>query len=238
MRSTQCGFQPGGRLRPSRLLTSREGSRNQVSDLNHSQIANSPCRSIAPFWFRPESDARQPFSRVWIDVLSFAQMSNTDPAVELFFSGYEQANSSVEEIAACYADAFMFGGPAGVQCVKKEDFLKVIPRRKELFRAQGLLSSKISSVESSRLDRRYTLAKVIWNMCFDRGTSEPILMEIAASYILSQTQEGVQIAFQIDHQDLAERLHKPTRTAMASRTTRSRRRLECWPRRVTRPGVA
>lgn len=135
-------------------------------------------------------------------------MSNTDPAVELFFSDYEQANSTskIERIAACYADAFMFGGPAGVQCVTKENFLKVIPRRKEFVRAQGLLSSSVASVESSRLDGRYTLAKVIWNMCFDRGTSEPIRLEIAASYILSRTDEGLQIAFQIDHQDLAARL--------------------------------
>ena len=113
----------------------------------------------------------------------------------------------------CYADVFMFGGPEGVQCVKKEDFLKVIPRRKESFRSQGLLSSSVSSVESSRLDSKYTLAKVIWNMRFDRGTSEPILIEITASYILALSDDGLRIAFQIDHQDLSAQLQDlPART--------------------------
>jgi hypothetical protein len=84
--------------------------------------------------------------------------------------------------------------------------LKVIPRRKEFFQSQGLLSSSISSIKSSQLDERYTLAKVIWNMSFNRGTSEPIPIEVATSYILLQTDAVLQITFQIDHQDLAARL--------------------------------
>ena len=72
------------------------------------------------------------------------EMSNDNVEVNSFFSGYETANATfdVEKIAACYADIFMFGGPEGVQCVKKDDFLKVLPRRKEFFRSRGLVSSK------------------------------------------------------------------------------------------------
>ena len=55
-----------------------------------------------------------------------------------FFTGYEAANAvfDVEEIAACYAEVFMFGGPAGVQCVKKEDFLKFFPGVKSFLGAR------------------------------------------------------------------------------------------------------
>lgn len=109
------------------------------------------------------------------------------------------------QIAACYANLFMFGGPEGVQCVKKEDFLKVLPRRKDFFRSQGLVSSKIDSLEVSVLDSKYTLVRVIWNMAFDRGASEPIHRQNAASYILSRTHDRLEIVFQIDHQDLAKR---------------------------------
>jgi hypothetical protein len=75
------------------------------------------------------------------------RMSNENTGVKSFFTRYETANAifDVEQIADCYAEVFMFGGPEGVRCVKKEDFLKVLPRRKEFFRSRGLVSSSIDS---------------------------------------------------------------------------------------------
>src|SRR5690242_12850825 len=124
-------------------------------------------------------------------------MSNENSELKSFFTRYEAANAifDVEQIAACYAEVFLFGGPAGVQCVKKEDFVKVLPRRKEFFRSRGLVSSNIDSLEASTLDSKYTLAKVVWNMRFDRSGREPIQSQNAASYILSGTNEGFQIVF-------------------------------------------
>ena len=134
-------------------------------------------------------------------------MSNNNAEVKSFFSVYEAANAifDVEQIACCYADAFMFGGPEGVQYVKKEDFLKVLPRRKEFFRSLGLVSSKIHSLEETTLDSKYTLVRVVWNMQFERGATEPIDSQNAASYLLSKTDDRFQIVFQIDHQDLRKR---------------------------------
>lgn len=147
--------------------------------------------------------------RAW-NVLSFGEMIHENSEVQCFFTDYETANAKfdVERIAACYADVFMFGGPQGVQSVKKEDFLKILPRRKEFFRSLGLLSSNIVSLETSILDSKYTLVKVIWNMRLDRGASEPACSQNAASYVLSRTNDGFRIVFQIDHQDLAKRLQE------------------------------
>jgi hypothetical protein len=102
----------------------------------------------------------------------------------------------------------MFGGPDGVQCVKKEDFLKVLPRRKEFFRSQGLLSSHIDSLEASALDSKYTLVKVTWNMRFEGEAGESKYSKNAASYVLSRTDNHFRIIFQIDHQDLRKRVHE------------------------------
>src|SRR5262252_7714867 len=120
-------------------------------------------------------------------------MSNENTDVKSFFTRYEAANAifDLEQIAACYAEVFMFGGTESVRCVKKEDFLKVLPRRKEFFRSRGLVSSNIDSLEASTLDSRYTLVKVIWNMCFDRGAGKPIYSQNAASYILSRTRRSL-----------------------------------------------
>ena len=138
------------------------------------------------------------------------RMSNENTEVKSFFTRYEAANAifDVEQIAACYAEVFMFGGPGGVQCVKKEDFLKVLPRRKEFFRSRGLVSSNIDFLATSTLDSRYTLVKVVWNMRFDRSASEPIYSQNTASYILSRANDHFQIVFQIDHQDLTKRVEE------------------------------
>ena len=137
-------------------------------------------------------------------------MSNENVGVKCFFARFEAANAAfdVEQLAACYAEVFMFGGPAGVQCVKKEDFLKILPRRKEFFRSRGLVSSAIDSLEASMLDQKYILAKVVWNMRFDRGTSQPLHSQNASSYVLSLVDQGFQIVFQIDHQDLTKKLQE------------------------------
>ncbi len=90
-------------------------------------------------------------------------MSTVDSEVKSFFTGYGDGKRDIRraaQIAACYADIFMFGGPEGVQYVKEEDFLKVLPRRKEFFRSQGLVSSNIESLDVSALDSKYTLVRV------------------------------------------------------------------------------
>jgi hypothetical protein len=171
---------------------------------------NSHPRRRFSFLFAQSAIRKAPFFLSAEEGAIVRQMSNQNAEVKSFFTGYETANAifDIEEIAACYADVFMFGGPEGIQCVKKEDFLKVLPRRKEFFRSRGLVSSNIASLEASTLDSRYTLVKVIWNMRFDRGASEPILCQNAASYILSRTDGRSQIVFQIDHQDLGKRVQE------------------------------
>jgi ketosteroid isomerase-like protein len=134
-------------------------------------------------------------------------MNDLNAAVREFFDGYEKANADfdIQRIAACYADVFMFGGPGGVQAIKKEDFLRVLPRRKEFFRSVGLISSKIESLEVSNLDPKYVLAKVAWQMRFRRNTTESIDTQNAATYVLSAKDDRFEIVFQIDHQDLAKK---------------------------------
>ena len=123
---------------------------------------------------------------------------------EEFFRLYEQANRDfdVQLIARLYADTFMFGNPQGVQAIKKEDFVKVLPRRKEFMKTAGLLSSRVDSVQASTLDSKYVLVKTVWNMSF-RGThADEVTRKISATYVLSNIGESFEIVLQLDHQDL------------------------------------
>ena len=123
---------------------------------------------------------------------------------EEFFRLYEQANRDfdVQLIAKLYADTFMFGNPKGVQAVKKEDFVKVLPRRKEFMKTAGLLSSRVDSVQASTLDSKYVLVKTVWNMSFRGTNANEVALKISATYVLSNIGESFEIVLQLDHQDL------------------------------------
>jgi hypothetical protein len=128
----------------------------------------------------------------------------TTLTVEEFFRRYEQANKDfdVHLIAALYADTFMFGNPQGVQAIKKEDFVKVLPRRKDFMKAAGLLSSRVESVESSALDSKYTLVKTAWTMSLRVNDKDEVTRKTLATYLLSAIGDSFEIVFQLDHQDL------------------------------------
>src|SRR5581483_11536776 len=112
-----------------------------------------------------------------------------DQRVKEFFLKYEQANfrSDLDGIGSLYADTFMFGGPNGVQAVKKEDFLKVVPKMKAHFSSMGLSGTELQSVEASALDSKYILATVVWKMNLTAAFASRQL-KAPASYVLVRGQ--------------------------------------------------
>jgi ketosteroid isomerase-like protein len=131
------------------------------------------------------------------------------PDVKQFFARYEQANaaSDIPSLVALYADVFMFGGPGGCRSVKKDDFVKIIPRRKEQFALLGLSHSKVTLVEASELDSKYLIARTRWTMSFSKADSTQEI-ETAATYVLERAGELLTIVMQIDHQDLSAKLQE------------------------------
>jgi ketosteroid isomerase-like protein len=128
-----------------------------------------------------------------------------------FFVRYERANSTsdVSAIGDLYADTFMFGGPNGTQAVKKEDFLRVIPKMKAHYSSMGLAETQLQTVEATLLSSKYVLAKTAWRMTI-RNSSGDRHVEAFATYILMREQaDALSIVFQIDHQELASLLKDP-----------------------------
>ena len=126
--------------------------------------------------------------------------------VKKFLERLERANalSDLVTIAALYADVFMFAGVNGVQTVKKEDFLQVVPRMKAHYALTGLSETQLQTVESSTIDARYLLAKAGWRMTVRKLSGDRRRIHTIATYILERkAPETFSIVFQIDHQDLA-----------------------------------
>ena len=128
-----------------------------------------------------------------------------DRRVEELFLKYEKANSTsdVSEIGQLYADTFLFGGPNGAQAVKKEDFLKVVPKRKAYFSSMGLSETQLESVEVNPLDAKYLLAKVAWKMKLESSVGCRHLETFATYVLMRGNGDALSIVFQFDHQDLA-----------------------------------
>lgn len=126
-------------------------------------------------------------------------------AIEAFLKRYESAisKSDVPAIATLYADVFMFGGPHGVQSVTKDDFVRVVPKRRAWFSSVGLVDSKVSLIDANSLDSRYSLVKTTWTMTFEKTPGNKHLLQTSATYILEWREETAKIVFQIDHQDLS-----------------------------------
>ena len=121
-----------------------------------------------------------------------------------FFLQYERANSSsdISSSGDLYADTFMFGGPQGVQAVKKEDFLKVVPKMKSHLSSMGLVKTQLDTVETHPIDSKYLLVNVGWKITV-QNSSGCRRVDASATYVLFRGQdEELSIVFQIDHQDL------------------------------------
>lgn len=128
-----------------------------------------------------------------------------DPLVNAFFVKFEQANvaSDVTTIATLYGDSFLFAGPNGSQTVKKQDFLKVVPRMKAHYASLGLTETRLQSIESSAIDAKYLLAKVCWKMTLKTASGSEAV-DAFATYVLERKDgNALSVIVQIDHQDLA-----------------------------------
>jgi ketosteroid isomerase-like protein len=137
-------------------------------------------------------------------------VTEANKAIREFFEAYAKATKSLDLafLGSAYGDTFMFAGPGGVQAVKRDDFLKVIPKRGAFFKAAGLMTTEVRRLEEIRLDETHTMVRSYWSMRFEKGSGHPIIEEIAATYILRREQEAWRIVFQLDHQDLTKRVQE------------------------------
>jgi ketosteroid isomerase-like protein len=137
-------------------------------------------------------------------------MAEATKMIREFFDAYAKATGSLDLtfLGSAYGDTFLFVGPGGVQAVKRDDFLKVVPKRGAFFKAAGLVASEIRRLEETRLDENHTMVQAQWSLQFEKDPGRPIIDEIAATYVLRRQQGSWQIVFQLDHQDLAKRVQK------------------------------
>jgi ketosteroid isomerase-like protein len=133
--------------------------------------------------------------------------------VKDFLKRYEKANAYADWAAMgkLYGDTFLFGGANGVQVVRKDDFLRLVPRMKAHFASLGLSETQLQTVETSVINVKYLLAQAAWKMTVRHLAGDRTELDAFATYVLERQEGGrLSIVFQIDHQDLATVIGGPT----------------------------
>jgi hypothetical protein len=95
-----------------------------------------------------------------------------------------------------------------VRVVRKEDLLRALPRRRAYFQSVGSVTSKVRSLEEARLDDHHLLVKAHWDLRFEKGSGQSVVVETSATYILHRQGDRPRIVFQLDHQDLTKRIRE------------------------------
>ena len=137
-------------------------------------------------------------------------MQQASERVKAFFDQFESnlGGSDPAAIAAQYGESFMFAGPQGTQAVRRDDFVKVLPKRQGFFKSVGLRTSRVVALEEAGFDGRCVLVKAQWRMQFGSAAAPISDLDLFATYLLQQQPDGLRIVFQLDHDDLAKRVQE------------------------------
>lgn len=124
--------------------------------------------------------------------------------VDDFFERYvEGANTFAPELmASLYTPEFLAGEPSGVSGGRNDASLRdAFAQRKALFEKLGFRRAKVLKVDATPLDARYTMAKVQWQMTFEKEAGKPRDFVFFITYFLFDDGTGPRAAFWISHED-------------------------------------
>jgi len=131
-------------------------------------------------------------------------MNTITPLIQEFFADFERAGNSGDTAVSLsqFHDPYMHLGPDGMHIITREIFRAAIDKRKTFFASLGLKSTKMEVVEETALDDIYTLVKVKITMHFEKTGKDAVDVEQYASYLLSLTNEKLEVVLYLNHSDL------------------------------------
>ena len=135
-------------------------------------------------------------------------MNTTTPAVQEFFDQYAQNRSAldIDLIASQYADSIMFAGPNGARVAEKPAILAAFPKGQEFLKAHGHKSTKVLSLDETRLDDHYVLVRAQFVWRFEKSAAETLDVKIDSTFILYLNDGEFKIVFQHEREDFQQAL--------------------------------
>jgi hypothetical protein len=135
---------------------------------------------------------------------------NSKDKIKLFFEGVEKASNTLdlELIDAQFADQFIFADPNGTRVVEKQKFLPFLPKRQEFFKSIGHQSTRILSLDETRLDDQYTMVKAHFLMQFRKSSGQIVEAKVDSTYFLFMKGNSPKIVMHMEHEDLNDAMQK------------------------------
>jgi hypothetical protein len=135
-------------------------------------------------------------------------MSTSSPVVREFFERYERSRNTfdLDVIDSQYPDAFMMAGPDGARVAEKQAALAGLPKGQALFKSVGHTSTTLVSLEETRLDEYYAMARARFVWRFEKAPAPPIDVDVDSTFILYIRDGVAKIVFQHEHEDFLQAL--------------------------------
>ena len=129
----------------------------------------------------------------------------SDNRIKKFFEGVELASNTLDLnlIDSQFADQFIFADPNGTRVIEKQKFLAFLPQRQEFFKSMGHQSTKVLSLDETKLDDQYTMVKAHFLMKFQKA-GQIVEAKVDSTYFLFMKGDSPKIVMHMEHEDLKE----------------------------------
>ena len=135
-------------------------------------------------------------------------MDVATPVVQAFFDLYVRSRSAmdIDHIASQYAESCMFAAHDGPRVAEKQAILEGFPKALELLKTVGHTSTKLASLDETRVDEHYTMVRAQFVWRFEKAAAPPIDVTVDSAFIL-YIKDGVPtIVFHHEHEDFWQAL--------------------------------
>jgi hypothetical protein len=128
------------------------------------------------------------------------------PAIQAFFDQYARSRSAldIDLIASQYPDSFMVAGPNGARVAEKTAVIAAFPRGQEFLKALGHTSTSVLTIDETRFDDHYVLARVQFVWRFEQSSVPPIDVQVDSTFILYVNSGALEIVFQHEHEEFQQ----------------------------------
>jgi hypothetical protein len=135
-------------------------------------------------------------------------MSAPSAVLQQFFERYELSRNTfdLDLIASQYPDAFMFADPNGARVTEKQAVLATIPKGQGFLKGIGHKSTKVLSLDETRLDDYYVMVRVQFLWCFEKAPAQPIDVTLDSTFILYIKDGSPKIVFQQEREEFQHAL--------------------------------
>jgi hypothetical protein len=135
-----------------------------------------------------------------------------------FFETYQRGadTSDPDIVRTCFAESFLNLDPHSAGPVHREDLLRTLPQRAQMFTAIGVEALVLTELSEQPLDDLHTLASTNWTARHSADAQDRTPLELPSRFLLRRHGDSWQIVAYLSCTDLsavfAERAKRPSGT--------------------------